>query len=202
MEFWCYTIEADTYVRNRRSDGPEIIEEVDGVKIVKRLSPEAAWTGQPQSIDHLRAFGCKVFSHVDPKSHPAGTRKDKFMDRGRECVFVGYNDDTTKQHLVYAPDLQRVVASSYTKFKESVPGGSINLNLNIKLSGGEFISGQGTPNTLAVRNPRGRPTKAVVEARESSQPEGVKPISHTPPLFPKLGSENRGPKSSVPEPRQ
>lgn len=202
VEFWCYTIEADTYVRNRRSDGPEIIEEVDGVKIVKRLSPEAAWTGQPQSIDHLRAFGCKAFSHVDPKSHPAGTRKDKFMDRGRECVFVGYNDDTTKQHLVYAPDLQRVVASSYTKFKESVPGGSINLNLNIKLSGGEFISGQGTPNTLAVRNPRGRPTKAVVEARESSQPEGVKPISHTPPLLPKLGSENRGPKSGVPEPRQ
>jgi hypothetical protein len=41
VEFWCYTIEVDIYVRNRHLDSLEIIEEVDGVKIVKRLSPEA-----------------------------------------------------------------------------------------------------------------------------------------------------------------
>ena len=70
---------------------------VDGVELERQITPEEAWTGETPSIDHIYVFGCKAISYVDPKSHPIHTRRDKLMDRGRECVFVGYDDNTTKQ---------------------------------------------------------------------------------------------------------
>jgi hypothetical protein len=168
VEFWCYAAKADAHLRNRMMKGPTVKKTIDGVEFEKRISPEEAWTGQVPSIDHIHTFGCKAFAYVDPKSHPPHTRSDKLMDRGRECVFVGYNDDTTKQWKVYAPDLHRTVITSYAKFKESVAGGTLDLRLRIPLSGEEFIEGQGTPNVLADRKPRGRPKKAVPPLSSSS----------------------------------
>lgn len=160
VEFWCYAAEAGAYVRNRLARGPRSVKEEDGFKVEVRISPEEAWSGEKPTQSNIKVFGCKAFSHVDPKSHPAGTRSDKYMDTGRECVFVGYNNDTAKQWKVYAPDLQRVVDSSYIQVKEGSPGGNMNLRLRMPLSGLDFAEiGQGTPNTLAERKPRGRPRK-------------------------------------------
>lgn len=80
------------------------------------------------------------------------------MDVGRECIFLGYTA-TASQYRLYAPDLHRVVVSSYTKFKEDIRGSSI---IDLKLwrrSGLEFIEGQGD-SAPAVRNPIGRPAKS------------------------------------------
>ena len=74
-------------------------------------------------------------------------------------MFVGYDDNTTKQWKVYALDLHDVVVTSYARFKETVPGGTMDLKLRMQLLGGNFVKGQGTPNILADRKPRRRPRK-------------------------------------------
>ena len=115
------------------------------------FSPEEAFTGRKGEIDveHIKIFGCKCYSYVDPKSLPANGRKDKLMPQGCTCVFMGYVDETTKQYKVYAPDLQRTVRSSVVDFEEETKGGTVKLNLL-----GEHP--QGILNVLAVRKPARR----------------------------------------------
>ncbi|KAI0998574.1 hypothetical protein K3495_g9625 [Podosphaera aphanis] len=88
-------------------------------------------------------------------------RSDKLLPRGRKGVLVGYNEETTNQYLVYAPDLHDSRFTSYARFKENIPGGSLELKLPKKISG--KISGlefsEGTANVLEDRKPRGRPIK-------------------------------------------
>lgn len=121
LEFWDWAVESDAYVRNRVSGGPL----VDGI----RISPEEAYTGEKPSIDHIRVFGYVAYSYVSPKSLPVGTTSKKFIDTGREGVFVGYNDKTTKQLSIYAPDLGYAVMSSVIEVDETKPGGSLDLKI-------------------------------------------------------------------------
>ncbi|KAK6585469.1 hypothetical protein PZA11_002196 [Diplocarpon coronariae] len=116
LEFWDLAVEADAYLRNRTGSGPI----VNGT----RISPYEAYFGQKPSLDHIRVFGSVCYSYISPKSWPAGIKSKKLMDRGRECVFVGYVEQTTKQWMVYAPDLGRVITSSVVEFDESRNGGS------------------------------------------------------------------------------
>ena len=116
------------------------------------FSPEEAFTGQKGqiSIEHIKVFGCKCYSYVDPKSLPAEGRKDKLMPQGCTCVFMGYVDETMKQYKVYAPDLRATVRASVADFEEETKGGTVDLNLP-----GEHP--QGTPNVLTIHKPIGRP---------------------------------------------
>ena len=138
IEFWDEAARTNAYLRNRTPRGPEI----DGLP----TSPEQAWNGKKPSIDHLRVWGCKCYSYVDSKSHPPNTRRDKLMPKAREAVLVGYDDNTTKQYKIFAPDLGRVVKASTVIFDEDIPGGTINLHLS-----------KATPNELVKRKPVGRP---------------------------------------------
>jgi len=81
IEFWVEAAVAEAYLRSRTAVGPI----TDG----KLTCPEEAFTGIKPSIDHVRVWGCKCYSYVHPDSLPAGSRRDKFMDRGRTCVFLG-----------------------------------------------------------------------------------------------------------------
>ncbi len=151
IEFWDEAIEADTYLRNRLPRGEGLRSET------YIFSPEEAFTGQKRqiSIEHLKVFGCKCYSYVDPKSLPAQGRKDKLMPPGRTCVFMGYVNETTKQYKVYALDLQMTVRSSVVDFEEETKRGTVDLNLP-----GEHP--QGTPNVLTVRKPIGRPKELLL----------------------------------------
>jgi hypothetical protein len=173
LEFWDEAARTDAYLRNRCDSGPP----KDG----QPRSPEEVWTGQQPSIDHIRVWGSKCFSYVDPKSLPAGGRRDKFMDRGRIGVFVGYEPTTTRQYRIYAPDLGYVTRSSVVRFVEDEPGGNIDLKLRIAKTG-KAVEGvpraalitpstnnSGTPNVLPVRKPRGRPPKATVKESSIAQ---------------------------------
>ena len=154
IEFWPEAAEADAYLRNRIGTGPI----VNG----SPTTPMEAFTGVKPSIDHIRVWGCKCYSYIDPKSFPAESRKDKFMDRGRECVFLGYVDDTESQVLLWAPDLRRVIKAHGVKFAEHEKGGSIpNLNLP-----------KVTPNVLPERKPVGRPRKEVFSQEPHLNPDG------------------------------
>lgn len=124
----------------------------------QQLSPEGAWTGiDRQGIDHLRVWGSQVITYVDIKSMPQHARKDKFMPRGRDAVFVGYVNETTKQWKVWAPDLRRVIVVKRAEFFEDRRGSDLNLNINLKFSNGRIISGNGTLNVMPERKPRGKP---------------------------------------------
>jgi hypothetical protein len=155
IEFWDEAVEADAYLRNRLPGGEGLRSET------YIFSPEEAFTGQKGQIgiEHIKVFGCKCYSYVDPKSLPADGRKDKLVPRGRTCVFMGYVDETTKQHKVYAPDLRMTVRSSVIDFEEETKGGTVDLNLP-----GEHP--QGTPNVLAVRKPVGRPKEPLLPVVE------------------------------------
>ena len=143
IEFWSEAAMTDAYIRNRVGTGPVVEDE--------RTTPIEAFEGVKPSIDHIRTWGCVCYSPVDPKSLPAGTRKDKFMDRGRRCVFLGYVEETEKQYWMWSPDLRRVIKHHKVTFSEHEKWGSEELNLPTQ-----------TSNELPVRRPVGRPKKVTV----------------------------------------
>lgn len=122
LEFWDWAVETDIYIRNRTS-GRLLIDRL-------RISPEEAYTGDKPSIDHVRVFRSVCYSYVSPKSMPSGTISKKLLDSGSECVFVSYNNKTTKQLNVYRPDLGYAVMSLVVDVDESKQGGSLNLRLH------------------------------------------------------------------------
>ena len=140
IEFWAEAAKTDAYLRNRTATGPL----VDGAP----TTPEEAFTGIKPSIDHVRVWGCKCYSYVDPKSLPTGGRRDKFMDRGRPGAFMGYVENTDKQYRLWVPDLGRVIKSHAVKFAEDEKGGDMDLRLRKQ-----------TFNVLPERRPVGRPSK-------------------------------------------
>jgi hypothetical protein len=142
LQFWCFAAETSGYCRNRL-EVPYIIAKAIG----KPITPEELWTGYQPQVDYMRVWGCKAISAVDPKLLPPGTRNRKLLDRGRDAVFVGYVDKTTKQYWIYAPDMRIHMKSSNVKFYEDIPGGSIDLNLLTPI----------VELGLLERRPRGRP---------------------------------------------
>ena len=155
IEFWDEAVEADIYLQNRLP-GREGLQSETYI-----FSPEEAFTGRKRQITtrHVRVFGCKYYSYIDPKSLPAGRRKDKLVLQGRIYIFIGYIDETTKQYKVYIPDLQATVRSSIVDFEEETKGRTVNLNLP-----GEHL--QGTPNVLTVCKPIGRPKELPIPTVE------------------------------------
>jgi Reverse transcriptase (RNA-dependent DNA polymerase)/gag-polypeptide of LTR copia-type len=187
-EFWCFAAEADAYIRNRLPSGPRIDE--------KRTSPEEAYTGIKQVSDHLRAWGCKCYIHVDPKTIPPKELHNKQANRGKKAVFLGYNDSTDKQYWYYSADLGYAQRSSSVEFDESVKGGTLDLRLRNLPSG---VTGQGTPVNLMDRKPRGRPRNGnhaiQGETQASDQTPRTRPVVEIPsaepqpdlPSFPEPG---------------
>lgn len=141
IEFWDEAATAHCYSRNRIEAPRQTFAPGETAK-----TPEEIFTGKPVTITHMRVWGTKTVSYVDPRSVPDS---NKFTDRGRVGVFVGYIDATTKHYRIYAPDLGRVITASTVKFYENEPGGTVDLKLRTKP----------TPSRLPVRRPRGRPRK-------------------------------------------
>ena len=172
IEFWAEAAETDAYLHNRTATGPVL----DG----RLVSPEEAFTGTKPTIDHIRVWGCKCYSYVDPKSLPADGRRDKLMDRGRVGVFVGYVDETVKQFRLWAPDLGRVIRSHAVKFNEFEKGGSIDLKLRKQ-----------TANFLPERRPVGRPRKEIIHDSTPSAPDLIPSPTQNPPLPSDEAADNK-----------
>lgn len=180
-EFWCEAAEAQAYHRNRQCRGPVVEREENGKKLSAQLSPIESYTGKRAEVDHLRTWGCKAYSHVSREELPKTGRTDKLMPVGRDCVFMGYDWNTTKHYRVYAPDLHRTTISSSVDFDESVKGGTIpDFKLWIELTDGTFQEAEGTPNVLPERRRVGRPSKETI----SGIPTPV-PAFQSPSFIPK-----------------
>ena len=172
MEFWDKAVEADAYMRNRTATGPVI----DGMTV----SPEEAWTGETPSIDHIRVWGSKCYSYINPKTIPAQQRHDKLVDPARVGVFMGYSTTTDKHLKVYSPELGYTTRSSKVTIDESVQGGVIDLRIRNCEAGP-----QGTYNIQPDRKPRGRPSNQPTE----KSPSAIKPTiddSAIPKTVPKV----------------
>ena len=168
IEFWDEAAEADAYIRNRTNTGPLI----DG----KQTSPEEAFTGVKPSINHIRVWGTKCYSYINPKTIPADQRHDKLVDRSRVGVFMGYSETTSKQFKFYSPELGYTSRSSRLSVDEYTPGGTVDLRLRNIPSGP-----QGTKNTMPDRRPRGRPRKdaAPIQPTDFSPEAPIEPIHET-----------------------
>lgn len=176
VEFWPEALLAQIEVRNRLPNGPEI----DGV----RISPEEAFTGQVPSVNHLRVWGCKAVVHVDPRSQPQGMRRDKLMNRGKEVVFVGYCEDTTKQWQFWEPDMKAIRSHSHVAWFEDEKGGQLDLN----------FSPTNQPNQAPQRKPVGRPPKLLaqpVQDTPQSKPSQEPLFVHLPPPLEDIGEYKR-----------
>jgi hypothetical protein len=163
VEFWCEAAKAQAYVRCRMRRGPVVVEDVvdettgKPFKVEYRISPEEAYTGKvPKVHDHIKTWGCKVIAHVTRASLPG--RQDRLMPTGREGIFMGYDENTTAHHMIYAPDMHTTIPSSNVRFFEDIPGSAIdNFQLWIELSDGSFEKSDGNYSRPPVRNRRGRP---------------------------------------------
>ncbi|KAI0999794.1 hypothetical protein K3495_g8405 [Podosphaera aphanis] len=147
-EFWCFAAETDAHVRNRLARGPKI----NG----KRTSPEEAYTGIKQKSDHLKVWRCICYVHRDPKTIPVKQLHNKQANRGRQAVFWGYSNETTKQYWYYSADLGYVQRSSSIEFDENSKGGRLDLRLRNLPS---QVTGHGTHTGFIDLKPRGRPRK-------------------------------------------
>jgi hypothetical protein len=96
LEVWDEAVTTDAYLRNRTNTSPIL----DGMI----TSPEGAWRGVTQSIDHIRVWGSKYYSYINPKTIPGGHRHDKLVNTGCIGVTVRYTC-TIKQLRVYPLEL-------------------------------------------------------------------------------------------------
>ena len=176
LEFWDEAAMTDAYLRNRIATG----------LFNEKPCSEEGYTGEKPSIDHIRVWGTKCYAYVDLKSLPANIRHDKLMDRERAAVFMGYNEQTTKQFRVYAPDLGYTIRSSVVAFDETINGGTLDLRIKIPTRSESQPTiaeeSQGTPNILPERKPRGRPPTAQIppiisEPSTSPTPEPIPEMS-------------------------
>ena len=150
-EFWTEALQTGVYLRNRTASGPEVDGQV--------ISPEEGFTGVKPSVDHLRTWGCKMYSYVNSQSLPE--RQDKLMDRGRVGVFLGYVEGTSKQYKMWAPDMKKVIVVSLggVRFNENETVDKNTLGLTIRSQ----------PNSVPIRKPVGRPPRS--QTQESSHQE-------------------------------
>ena len=89
IKFWDKAAIADAYLRNRTAIGPTNDEGII-------ISLKEAYLGIKLSINYIRIWGCQCYSYIDLKSLPAGNRYNKFIDKGRKGVFIGYDESIIK----------------------------------------------------------------------------------------------------------
>jgi hypothetical protein len=81
VSFWPEAAQTATYLHQRTPT-----ESLPGF-----ISPHEALTGSPPAIKHLHRFGCLVWKFI-----PKELRANKFSERSRPCIFLGYVHHTQK----------------------------------------------------------------------------------------------------------
>lgn len=77
-------------------------------------TPYYALHGKQAAMDHLRVFGCRVWTQV-----PHGKRK-KLDGKGQRGIMVGYNRNNRRSYRVYYPETDRILESVHVTFDEGV----------------------------------------------------------------------------------
>ncbi|CAL1399245.1 unnamed protein product [Linum trigynum] len=101
VRFWGECVLTATYLINRLPSS-----------VLGNITPFEVLLGRPPTYDHVRTFGCLVYA----KNTQHGL--DKFADRGRRCVFVGY-PLAQKGYRVYDLESRRIYSSRDVFFVEN-----------------------------------------------------------------------------------
>lgn len=105
QDFWAEAVSTACYLINRSPCQNSL-----------SVTPEQAWTGKIPNLKHLKIFGCKVMVHI-PKD-----KRRKLDVKSRECIFLGYCDNT-KGYRCYNPEDKMTYISRNVKFFEKIyPG--------------------------------------------------------------------------------
>ena len=100
-EMWAEALNTAVYIINRMPTAT-----LDGD------TPYHALFGKHASIDHLRVFGCRAYTHIYD-----GQRK-KLDDKSKPGILVGYDEHNTSCYRVYHPSTRRVQRSVHVTFNE------------------------------------------------------------------------------------
>lgn len=102
-QFWADAMNTACYLRNRSPS-----------KAIENKIPEELWSGKPVKLDHLRTFGCKVWtvrSKLDKRS--------KLDPKGEATVLIGYPDGV-KGYKLWNFVTDKILVSRDVKFEEHV----------------------------------------------------------------------------------
>ena len=97
---WGEVVATSTYILNRCP-----------TKKLKEVVPLEKWTGDKQSVSHLKVFGSVCYKHV-PEA-----RRQKLDDRSKIMLLVGYH--STSAYKLYCPETNKVEVSRDVVVKES-----------------------------------------------------------------------------------
>lgn len=101
--FWAEAIVTACYIKNR-----VIHSFVNDI-------PESIWTGNKPSVKHLKVYGCLAYAHITKQG------RHKLDSRGKECIFVGYSNQT-KGYRLWDPIKRDIIQTKHVEFVEDVYG--------------------------------------------------------------------------------
>ncbi|RKF82594.1 Retrovirus-related Pol polyprotein from transposon TNT 1-94, partial [Golovinomyces cichoracearum] len=90
-EFWEFAFTTASYLRNR------------GPVSNRSITPWEAWFGERPSVAHLRVFGCPVVVHIPKEKRTDAGSSGKLAIKGWDGIFVGYNNLTPTEYIVWDP---------------------------------------------------------------------------------------------------
>ena len=112
--FWCEAVCTAVYLKNRSP-----------TKALDNVTPYELWHGKKPSLDHLRTFGCKAYSHISKE------RRGKLDAKALECIFIGYTE-SSQIYRLYDPVARMIYESRDVKFIEEsgmpISGSDLLLN--------------------------------------------------------------------------
>ena len=85
-EYWAKVVSTTTYLRNRMVK----------TALNSECTPYQLWYGRKLSLEHIRTFGCTVYSYI-----PDGNRM-KLDKKAEKLIFIGYTD-STQNYKVWDP---------------------------------------------------------------------------------------------------
>ena len=100
QKLWGEAVATATYVLNRCP-----------TKKLKEIVPIQKWTGDKQSVSHLKVFGSVCYKHV-PEA-----RRQKLDDRSKVMILIGYH--STGAYKLYCPETNKIEFSRDVIVKES-----------------------------------------------------------------------------------
>lgn len=100
VDFWAEAAVTAGYLSN-----------VSPTRAVYKKTPHEVWFGKKPYVDHLRVFGCVVFTHVQ--------NQQKLDSRVEKGIFVGYAQDA-KAYRVFNPVTNKIIISRDMVFMENI----------------------------------------------------------------------------------
>src|SRR5579871_3456526 len=123
-EFWGEVVTTIVYLKNR-SPTTAIIDK----------TPYEAWFGKKPSLNHLRTFGCIVYTYIlKEKRHKLDWKTTKY-------IFLGYSG--TNQYRLWDPEKKDIIIAKDIKFDESRIINNLNLETletNNELNNEELVT--------------------------------------------------------------